>query len=410
MPREEKQFCGRCSHLLAPARRKRAQTGERLGVRTVDYGRVCMKCIDRHGLTPVNENTPTPTPAPAPAPAEALDAAQVALNALPEWIKRDGAAYGRARLEVAADEAAGKNGTKGAATRVTVPAPVARDIKEAPEPARPVRRPARPRRETSPTALAAVAPASDTYDMAALDRMHGTQTGAPAPRPWAQEMPGPSAPTRRAVAREKRHPRRASTAEERRQLAEAYAAKFGTTMAPRSRRPIVTSAEILADVDNGAAAHPSTEVVGQDAAAAYLGVERRLLKKWAQLHDLPFERRGGGRSAAVVYRSGDLDALLAAVRETEKQTAGQRARVEKPKTRMTTEEYAQARREKTRARLEVIVQALDEGKSPQEAAAAGGYKDTATARTSAARAGREDIRARLLINPAMSAALKGRAA
>lgn len=330
MPREM-EFCGRCSHLLAPARRKRAQVGERLGVRTVDYGRVCLKCLDRHNLTPVREDTPVAVPAPAPAPAVALDAAQAAMDALPEWIKRDGAAHGRARREAAADEATAKPGRKPAApvkrysvtpsiiaredrtvpmdesrnpaatASLEAPAPVARDIKETPKTARPVRRPARPRREPSAAVLAALAPASDTHDMAALDRMHGTQTSAPAPRPWVHEMPGPTAPARRTVIEEQRRPKPASTPEQRRALALAYAQKRGGASTPPAyRRPIITSEEILATVtDKGEDQIPveaPTGTLNGHQAAAHLDIGYSTFRSFLKTYGAPPRTRGQGSS------------------------------------------------------------------------------------------------------------------
>lgn len=403
MPRDGAMiWCDRCGIFLAAPGAK-PDTGERAAGVLTDTVMVCDRCAERHGITaeaPATEDKPViltkatgplaeavatelygtlyhatlgaeePVAASIPALAAAVvvDPAQEALDALPSWIKEDGAVHGRHRLAVATEEA------HRAANRVPGPTPVVRDDRETPKSDRPVRRPARPR-PPHRQAPAAFGPA----------RMHrpsvAEKYGAPAPAP----VPA------------------SEVAQRRREMAQAYAAKFGTVMAPPTRRGIVTAEEIRADVSTGAAANPSAEVVGVHAAAAYMGVGVGTLKRWAQYNDLPHTRAGTGRAAAKVYRVADLDVARAALQErTEEASARPIRRGRATGGRSQQQELAD--------RLDVIESALNEGASPKEAAARAGYSNVATPRQAAQRTGREDLRVRLLSRPNISAGMRERAA
>ncbi|MFC4903796.1 hypothetical protein [Kocuria oceani] len=409
-------WCDKCGIFLAPLGKK-PKTGERASAVLTDEVMVCVKCGDRHGITaetaqalqpetpaapvaPAHEPTPAAElPAPAPAP---VDPAQQALDTLPAWIKEDGARHGHNRLKAATAEAERLSGTATARTRVPV-TPVTRDTKEAPKLARPVRRPSRPRREASPTALAAVAPASDTGDMAALDRMHHTQAGAPAPRPWAKEMPGPITPARPATARQ-RVPLTAITVEEaarrRRELALAYAERHGTDMAPPTRRPIVTAEEIRSGMrsvppaEDGAPArfHPDV-VLNRWEAAKYVGHTIRTFDRYAREGRIPsVENAKGGRG----YRVAELDDYRAG-RQTRPQPAPKPKADRVPKsshpgpTASARRTAAQLKRDQAIARIDVFAGLLQEGVAREAAASKAGYANVIAARQACRRMNREDV-------------------
>lgn len=383
MPRDGKMiWCDRCGIFVAP-KGKKPTTRERAAEVLTDTDVICVKCAARHGITADNY-PPTPEQAPAPAPQVAApsviakDPAQAALDALPNWIKEDGARHGRNRLKAAVAEV----------ERLSTPAPADRDVKEAPKPARPVRRPARPRREPSPSALATLAPAWDTNDMASVERIHDESVGAPAPRPWSKGMPDSTIPAPKPAPRPTPRPAltQAELLRRRHELAAAYAAKHGTDMAPRQRRPIVTAEEIksglrtvpMAEDGTPARFHPDIEL-GKTAARAYLQVHQRTWDRWEKQGTAP-SPCGTDASGNARYRVGDLDAFRA-----------QPLQKPAPAAPNTTAESKKAARPPRRERVERLAAALAEGLDPKEAAARAGYSYLPNARLACKEEGRHDL-------------------
>jgi hypothetical protein len=386
MPRDGAMiWCDRCGIFLAAPGAK-PDTGERAAGVLTDTVMVCDRCTERHGITvEAAEPIPAPETAPALAAAVTVDLAQQALDALPSWIKEDGAVHGRHRLATATEEAHRPAG------RVPGPTPVVRDDRETPKGDRPVRRPARPRPQTrNHGAQAATRPAAK----AASQRATVTPGPAPLHRPSVAEKYGAPAPAPVPAAEIIRR---------RREMAEAYAAKFGTVMAPRTRRGIITAEEIRADVSKGAAANPSAEVVGLHAAAAYVGVAVGTLKRWAQYNELPHTTKDGTATAARVYRAADLDVVRASLQAPAAPAA-------RPATSLGKVKRTRSQQQELQDRLDLIEKALNEGASPKEAAARAGYSNVATPRQAAQRTGREDLRVRLLTRPNISTGMRERAA
>jgi hypothetical protein len=194
-------------------------------------------------------------------------------------------------------------------------------------------------------------------------------------------------------------PRESSAAaERRRELARAYAEKYGSVMAPPSaRRPIVPSEEIAAAVAR--VGEDATQAVGPDCllntreSVMYLGVGSTTFSKWIKRHGLPVAVGKRAPGAKCFYRVADLEAMRQRAEQARAgapEPAPAPTPQPKPTVRTTKMPRITEQTVEAHARLDKLVHLIREGMPVHEASVEAGYAKSSTARATATRLNRTD--------------------